>query len=79
MQTRRGETPKTYFRSDRFYTVGANWYVATREGNDIGPFSSRAAAEASVAKYLGGVKSHKDSGVHARSLSRDAWANTNFI
>jgi Domain of unknown function (DUF6316) len=44
---------KVYFRADRFHRSGGCWYFLTREGNDIGPFKSKALAEAELAKYLG--------------------------
>ncbi len=79
MHHRSGEAPKTWFRTDRFYTVGSDWFVATREGNDIGPFRSRNDAARSVGLYVKGVNQQKNTGVHARSLSTDVWATSNFL
>ncbi len=81
MQNRRGEEPRTYFRTDRLYTIGNNWYVATREGNNIGPFTTRETAQKSISQYVSGVQARKNSRVQARSLSasQDPWANTNGL
>lgn len=79
MKSRRGETPKTFFRSDRYYTIGSDWYFSTREGNNVGPFRTRQAAAQAVVKYVDGLKQHRNSQVYSRTLANDAWSNTNFI
>lgn len=78
MQTRSGEPAKTYFRTERFYTIGPDWFVATREGNDIGPFRTRLAAQQALVKYIVALKERRHSGVFARTLTNDCWANTNY-
>jgi hypothetical protein len=56
---RNGETPLRRFRApDRCFQSNGQWYFATREGIDVGPFRTRAAAEAAVARltqHLRGV------------------------
>ena len=42
---RAGETHRRWFRSDRIFSVGMAWFIATREGIDIGPFNSRKEAK----------------------------------
>lgn len=80
MKSRQGDTTtKTHFRTDRYYTVGADWYAAAREGNNIGPFRSRLEAQAAVVKYVAGLKDRRNPGAYARTVSNDCWANTNFI
>ena len=48
---RQGEAGPIPFRTGRFFNVGANWYFATREAIDQGPFRSRNEAEAALSKY----------------------------
>lgn len=50
-ENRKGESGPTPFRSGRMFSIGAEWYFATREG-DKGPFPSREEAEAELALYL---------------------------
>ena len=45
MQCRQGETPKMWFRSDRYYRCNERWYFNTREGIPVGPYLLRAEAE----------------------------------
>jgi len=42
---RRDEPPGRYLRSDRCLLRRGRWYIATREGIDVGPYESREAAE----------------------------------
>ena len=49
---RQGEVGAVPFRTGRFFNVGANWYFATREAIDQGPFSSRKEAEVALTKYI---------------------------
>ena len=44
-RSRNGEPPRAHFRSeDRCFMVN-QWFLATREGIDVGPFPTRAAVE----------------------------------
>jgi hypothetical protein len=45
------KNPKTYFRSERIFSMNGNWYFATREGEQ-GPFASRNRAEAGLRRHL---------------------------
>jgi len=45
MAHRRGEAVKTWFRSDRVYNSDGYWFFHTREGIEVGPYSSRFDAE----------------------------------
>lgn len=49
--TRKGENGHPPFRSGRMFSIGAQWYFATREG-DHGPFPSKEEAEAELALFL---------------------------
>ncbi len=42
-----------FFRADRFHRSGGYWSFLTQEGMDVGPFESKALAEAELANYLG--------------------------
>ena len=45
---RRDEQPGRYLRSDRCLLRRGRWYIATREGIDVGPYESREAAERDI-------------------------------
>ena len=49
---RQGESGAVPFRTGRFFNVGVNWYFATREAIDQGPFYSRKEAETALTKYI---------------------------
>lgn len=49
---RLGEIERFTYRAGRFFSVGQNWYFATREGVDQGPFGSREEAEAAALCYV---------------------------
>jgi hypothetical protein len=42
----------SFFRSDRYFTVGHEWYVSIREGKDMGPFLERDDAEMALACHV---------------------------
>lgn len=42
---RAGETQRSWFRSERFFAVEGVWFFTTREGVEVGPFSSKAEAQ----------------------------------
>ena len=44
--------PTRHFRSDRFFTLENRWYFITREGEQLGPFESKAKAESKLRDYL---------------------------
>jgi hypothetical protein len=51
-QHRQGETGLIPFRTGRFFNVGANWFFATREAIDQGPFPTRIEAEKALVNYI---------------------------
>lgn len=51
-QHREGETGAIPFRSGRIFNVGMQWYFATREGIDQGPFAERSDAEMELMLYV---------------------------
>jgi hypothetical protein len=63
-RVRKGETARSWFRSERFFQVEDAWFFGTRESIDIGPFKSLDEAQASAKKLLSllvGAKSEKES------------------
>jgi hypothetical protein len=40
-----GELARQWFRRERVFERGGNWYVRTREGIDVGPYTTRFEAE----------------------------------
>ena len=54
MRRREDEDDKTYFRSDRIYSMNGQWYFGAREG-DCGPFPSREGAVAALAQFVNEV------------------------
>lgn len=53
MNARRfGETGHVPFRTGRFYSVGVDWYAATRGGQDLGPFASQEEAKSAVEDFI---------------------------
>lgn len=80
MKVRKGEGEKVWFRADRCFSVGPDWYVATREGKDVGPFKSRKEATLSVARYITGIGVRKDAnGFAGRIATQGIWATNNYI
>ncbi len=49
---RAGEPQRTWFRTSRFFSVGEVWFFTTREGIDVGPYESKAAAQRDAARLL---------------------------
>jgi hypothetical protein len=45
MEQRRDEEPRVWFRSDRVFRVDEEWFIHTREGIAVGPYSDRFAAD----------------------------------
>ncbi len=80
MTVRKGEVDRVWFRADRCFSVGPDWYIATREGKDVGPFRTRAEAVSSVERYLKGIYVRKNAGGFAgRIATQGVWATNNFI
>lgn len=51
MRRREDNEDKTYFRSDRLFSMNGQWYFSAREG-DCGPFRSRDVAHAALARFI---------------------------
>jgi len=51
MRRREDNEEKTYFRSDRIFSMNGQWYFGSREG-DCGPFVSRESAREALARFV---------------------------
>jgi len=47
-----GDQPKTFFQMDRFVQMNGEWFYTTREGEERGPFDSKADAEGDLIDYI---------------------------
>lgn len=83
---RRNETQTTRFRSCRYLFINNQWYVATRESSDVGPFDTRKIAEYWLGLYIEAITVHRMIPTEARNYAYDklcsipinSSANTNF-
>ena len=64
---RKGENSLYPFRSDRMFTIGHEWFFATREGNARGPYSSREVADRALSRFI--ITMSAGSGWEAKPLS----------
>lgn len=53
------EAEKSFFRTDRVFNVNTQWYFATREGKDHGPYPTRSAAEQGLRAFIRDKKREK--------------------
>lgn len=74
-----GENGKTWFRSDRFFTIGAEWYATTREGSNLGPYKTRSSAEQGLVRYIVELKNKRQVTATVAKASTDVWKATNYI
>lgn len=75
-ESRTGEPPSKHFRSERCIQVNGDWYVATREGIEVGPYKTRERAEAAaaqLAKQLAGIADPNLAALCIRGFSPPAW------
>ena len=59
---------RTWFRCDRFFNEGTNWYFTTRENTVEGPFSSHSEAETGLMMYLRDMKARESYGLAATRM-----------
>ncbi|MBC6904169.1 hypothetical protein DWB84_01615 [Saccharophagus sp. K07] len=79
MNYRKGEKEKTWFRTDRFFTIGAEWYATTREGRNLGPFKTRYLAEQGLIQYIIDVKNNRKPRLQVAKPTNDVWKSSNYI
>lgn len=51
-KARRGEPVRTRYRSERVFRSGQEWFIATREGIDVGPYGSLEEARHEIVKLV---------------------------
>jgi hypothetical protein len=56
VRSRQSESPKLWFRCDRFYRCNERWYFYTREDIPVGPYNSRGEAEVDAALLVAVLK-----------------------
>ena len=52
VQNRTGEGAPSILRSDRFFSIGSEWYFATREGASVGPYEAKIDAEKGLKDFI---------------------------
>ena len=79
VQFREGELEKTWFRSDRFFKVEADYFFSTREGIDVGPFPSRSSAERGLDLYIQVMNKGETAALCASKIAMQGlWASTGY-
>jgi D-lyxose ketol-isomerase len=79
MLCRNGESDKVWFRSDRFFNINQQWYFATREQIDIGPFGTESAARQGLQLFIKNLKTKSLSDSAAAAVAvKGTWAQTLF-
>lgn len=58
MDCRKGEQNQGWFRSQRFYRAGGDWYFTTRDHCERGPFMSREEAEGELLLFMRQCRLH---------------------
>ena len=79
MNYRKGENGKTWFRMERFFSIGADWYVSTREQKNLGPFKSKFAAEQGLVRYIIDLKNNRKPITQPVKASSDIWMANNRV
>ena len=79
MNNRKGENDKTWFRTERFFSIGADWYAITREHTNLGPFKSKFAAEQGLVRYIIDLKNNRKPVNYATKASKDVWMANNRV
>jgi hypothetical protein len=75
-ESRNGERPGSHFRSGRCIQVNGDWYIATREGIEVGPYKTRERAEtaaAQLAKKLANIPDPNLAALCIREFTPPAW------
>lgn len=76
---RKGENDKTWFRTERFFAIGTDWYATTREHSNLGPFKSKLAAEQALVRYIIDLKNNRKPANYASKASSDVWMANNRV
>ncbi|WP_370981343.1 DUF6316 family protein [Agaribacterium sp. ZY112] len=79
VQLRSGEEDKTWFRSERFFTVDTGVYFSTREGTEVGPFPSHESANRGLDLYIKAMQTEQDDCIYAAKIAMQGlWASTMY-
>jgi len=57
---------KTYFQVNRFVQINGEWFYTTREGDERGPFESKAEAEGDLIEYIRHLAQMEEYGVDTK-------------
>lgn len=79
MNCRKGENSKTWFRMERFFAIGVDWYVSTREHTNLGPFKSKLAAEQALVRYIIDLKNNRKPASQVVKPAKDIWMANNRV
>lgn len=60
-----GDSKKLVFQVDRFFQQNGGWYYMTREGEEQGPFDSKADAEGELIDYIREHRKKEQFGGHS--------------
>lgn len=81
--TRRGEQDKVWFRTERCFSIGSDWYASTREGVNLGPFKSRQEAASAAERYIRSLLTGREKQAAGGDTNRVArhgiWASNNYV
>lgn len=61
-----GDEVKTYFHMGRFVQTNDEWFYTTREGDERGPFESKAEAEGDLIEYIRHLAQMEEYGVDTK-------------
>jgi len=80
MHVREGESQaKVWYRSERFFCVDGKWFFSTREGVDVGPYSSRYSANNGLSLYVHFMQTDPHKGKdYASRIARDGLWSTHY-
>lgn len=69
---RAGERARVWFRTHRVFAVGENWFFATREDIEVGPYPSRDMARAASERLLAILQVARDAAAALRAIEEFA-------
>jgi len=78
IEHRQNEVGRTYFRSDRFYSIDAKFYFSTREGAEIGPYESKVDAAEGLGRFIDSIAQDRDITLAKKIALSGNWAVTMY-
>jgi len=71
---------KTFYRMSRYLSVNGDWFFMSREGEQVGPFVTKAAAVEGAGRYIEQMKLTENQGVgQAEQVAKyGTWKFTNY-